>query len=181
METLFIPVLQGTSRHERQSIKVSRLIEEQIIKRDGLSSQLVDPADFNFPGDGNDPEGKDPRYGEIVSRADGFVIVVPEYNRSFPGSLKRMLDSEFSAYHHKPAALVGVSSGMIGGAIAIESLVPVLRKMKIVTSSVDTLFPKVKELFDENGRLVDQDYIDRIDRSLDELVWLAKTLKAGKH
>lgn len=179
MTNLFLPVLQGTTRLQRQSIKVSRLLVKMINEREGLSSELVDPVDFNFPGDGNDPEGKDPRYGEIIGRADGLVIVVPEYNNSFPSSLKRMLDSELKAYFHKPAALMGVSSGRIGGARAIEALVPVLRELGLVASSVDVLFANVQDIFDDQGNLLDEAYLKRINRALDELVWLAQALKAG--
>ena len=145
-----------------------------------VESILVDPNDFDFPGDGNDSEGKDPRYTEITAKADGFFIVVPEYNHSFPGSLKRMLDSELQNYIHKPVAFAGVSSGMFGGIRAIEALVVTVREMGMVTTFSDVHFPRVQDLFEENGKIKDKAYIDRVKKSFDELIWMAKVLKYGR-
>lgn len=179
MSKLFIPILQGTTREQRKSIHVANFIYEVSKEYDTIESQVVDPKDFDFPGDGNDPEAQDPRYTKITKRADGFFIVVPEYNHSFPGSLKRMLDSELKNYIHKPVAFAGVSSGMIGGARAIESLVNVVRELGLVATFTDVHFPKVQELFDEQGTLVDQNYIKRVKRSFDELIWMTQVLKQG--
>lgn len=180
LEKLFIPVLEGTKRLQRQSIHVAKLIYEVSQQLDNVESQLVDPTDFDFPGDGNDPEAKDPRYTKITERADGFFIVVPEYNHSFPGTLKRMLDSELKNYIHKPVAFAGVSASMFGGVRAIESLVPAVREMGLVATFTDVHFPKVQELFDEQSNLKDDAYIKRVKRSFTELIWMAQVLKYGR-
>lgn len=180
MDKLFIPIIEGTSRVQRRSIHVARLILEVSKEYPEIESVLVDPSDFNLPGDGNDPEGKDPKYTEITERADAFFIVVPEYNHSFPGSLKRLLDSELKNYNHKPVAFAGVSSGMIGGARAIEALVGAVRKMGLVSTSKDVHFPRVQEMFDEDGKLKDGTQIDRIKKSFDELLWMTYVLKKAR-
>lgn len=180
MNKLFIPILQGTTRPKRESIKVAKLIEQVGKDCREIDVQLIDPQDFNFPYDGNDPENKDPRYSELTKKADGFVIVVPEYNHSFPGSLKRMLDSELENYIHKPVAFAGVSNGLIGGARAIESLVPSVRELGLVATFSDLYFPRVHELFNEDGSIKDPGYTKRIDRMFTELIWMAKTLKYGR-
>ncbi len=114
-ELITVAVLAGTTREQRESIKAARYVAEFAGKFEGVEVIFVDPKEFNFPGDGNDPEGKDPRYTDIVRRADAFFIVTPEYNHSFPGSLKRMLDSELELYSHKPVAFAGASNGNWGG------------------------------------------------------------------
>jgi NAD(P)H-dependent FMN reductase len=143
----------------------------------------VDPIDFNFPGDGNDPEGKDPRYSDITKKADAFFIVTPEYNHSFPGSLKRMLDSELQTYNHKPVALAGASSGNWGGVRAVEALVPAVRETGLVVLSWDIYFPRVQDLFTEDGT-IKAEHAERYDRNLGklyaELIWLARILKTGR-
>src|SRR5436190_805064 len=123
MTKLYLPVLAGTTRAQRRSIWVARLVTEIGAGLPDVETELIDPQDFTFPGDGNDPEGKDARYTAITERADGFFIVTPEYNHSFPGSLKRMLDSELKNYIHKPVAYCGVSEQQWGGVRAIEALV----------------------------------------------------------
>lgn len=180
MNKLFIPILEGTTRTERKSIYVARLVERVGKSIEEIKVELIDPKDFNFPGDGNDPEGKDPRYTEISKKADGFFIVTPEYNHSIPGSLKRMLDSELKNYIHKPVAFAGVSSGPWGGVRAIEALVTTVREMGMVATFTDVQFPKVGELFNKEGELQDQSYIQRIERTFTELIWMAKVLKYGR-
>lgn len=180
MSKLYIPVLAGTTREKRKSIFAARLVAEVGNTFEDVETEVVDPKDFNFPGDGNDPEGKDPRYTDITARAEGFFIVTPEYNHSFPGSLKRMLDSELQNYIHKPVAFASVSVGQWGGIRAIEQLIGTVREMGMVSTFTDMQFPKVQELFDENGALQNEDYREYVKGAWTELIWMAKVLKAGR-
>lgn len=180
MNKLNIVIIEGTTRVQRKSIHAARLIYEISKQYQEVDPVFVDPKDFNFPGDGNDPEGKDPHYSEITAKADGFFIITPEYNHLIPGSLKRMLDSELKNYIHKPVAFAGVSSGSWGGIRAIEALVTTVREMGMVATFTDVQFPKVQELFDESGKLLDEAYIKRVKKSFDELIWMTKVLKAGR-
>jgi len=182
-ETLTIAVLAGTTRVQRESIKAAKYVAEIGSQRPGVEIIFVDPKDFNFPGDGNDPEGKDPRYSEITAKADAFFIVTPEYNHSFPGSLKRMLDSELQTYNHKPVAFVGCSNGNWGGTRAVESLVPAIRETGLVVMSWDVYFPYVQNKFDAQGQILPE-YKERYEKSLGklykELIWFARMLKQGR-
>jgi NAD(P)H-dependent FMN reductase len=123
---------------------------------------------------------KDPKYSGVTARADGFVVVVPEYNHSFSGSLKRMLDSESKNYIHKPVNLVGVSSGQFGGVRAIESLVPVVRELGMTVTFADVMVTNSKDAFDENNQPNDDQFEGRLYTALDELIWFARTLKYGR-
>lgn len=182
-EPITIAVLAGTTRERRHSIKAAWYIADYGRQLEGVEIIFVDPKDFYFPGDGNDPEGKDPRYGEIVCKADAFFIVTPEYNHSFPGTLKRMLDSELALYNHKPVALAGVSDGNWGGVRAVESLVPAVRETGLVVLSWDVYFPFVPKMFDENGGIKDE-FRERYDRNVGklykELIWMARLFKEGR-
>lgn len=180
MTKIYIPVLAGTIREQRKSIFAARLVADIGNTFDDVETEVIDPKDFQFPGDGNDPEGKDPRYTAITERAQGFFIVTPEYNHSIPGSLKRMLDSELKNYIHKPVAYAGVSSGQWGGVRAIEHLVGTVREMGLVSTFTDMHFPKVKDIFDENGALLDESYREYVKGTWVELIWMAKVLQAGR-
>lgn len=179
-EDLVIAVLIGTTRAQRQSIKVARLVAELGNSIPGIKTVLVDPLDFTFAGDGNDPEGKDERYTAIVQSADAFFIVTPEYNHSFPGSLKRMLDSELAHYIHKPVAFAGVSSGRWGGLRTIEALVNTVREMGMVACFTDAYFPKVQDTFDESGKLLAPFYESEVQKIYEELIWMATALKHAR-
>lgn len=182
-DTITIAVLAGTTREQRESIKAAQFVAEIGKQQLGVDIIFVDPKDFSFPGDGNDPEGKDPKYTEITVKADAFFIVTPEYNHSFPGSLKRMLDSELGNYNHKPVAFAGCSNGNWGGTRAVESLVPAVRETGLVVMSWDVYFPYVQNIFDENGN-PKPEFADRYTKSLNklyrELLWFARMLKKGR-
>lgn len=182
-DEITIAVLAGTVRTQRESIKAARWVAEFGRSLPNVEIIFVDPKEFDFPGDGNDPEGKDPRYSEIVARADAFFVVTPEYNHSFPGSLKRMLDSELQLYNHKPVAFAGCSDGNWGGTRAIEALVPAVRETGLVVMSWDVYFPYVQNIFDEDGQ-IKQEYEARYNRNVGklygELLWFARLLKRGR-
>lgn len=182
-DSLTLAVLAGTTREQRESIKAAHYIEAVANQRNNLEVVFVDPKDFDFPGDGNDPEGKDPRYTKIVERADAFFVVSPEYNHSFPGSLKRMLDSELALYNHKPVAFAGASNGNWGGVRAVEALVPAVRETGLVVMSWDVYFPYVQKIFAEDGSINPEHaerYEKNVNKLLDELVWFAAMLKRGR-
>jgi NAD(P)H-dependent FMN reductase len=179
-DKLFILVLAGTTREQRKSIAAARYVAEIGNSINGIETQLVDPRDFHFPGDGNDPEGKDSRYSELTARADAFFIVTPEYNHSFPGSLKRMLDSELKNYIHKPVALGGASDGNWGGVRAVEALVGTLRELGLAVTFTSVYFPRVHEAFDESGQPKDEKTEPNVRKAYQELIWMAKTLKYGR-
>jgi NAD(P)H-dependent FMN reductase len=183
-EPITLAVLAGTTRAQRQSIKAAHYVADFARKLPDVEVIFVDPSEFYFPGDGNDPEGKDPRYTEIVDKADAFYIVTPEYNHSFPGTLKRMLDSELELYNHKPVAFAGVSDGNWGGVRAVESLLNAVRETGLVAMSWDVYFPYVDKLFDEQG-IIAEDLRERYERNLgklfDELLWFARLLKSARN
>jgi NAD(P)H-dependent FMN reductase len=180
MRTLYIPILEGTTRPKRQSIKAAQLVAHIGTSIEEITVQLIDPVNYNFPYDGNDEENKDPEYTKITQKADGFFIVTPEYNHSFPGTLKRMLDSELRNYIHKPVAFAGVSSGPWGGVRAVEALVTTVREMGMVATFTSVYFPYIRKLFTEEGKLKDMTYIGRIEDAYTELIWMAKVLRWGR-
>ena len=62
---------------------------------------------------------------QLKSKLDGsdaFIIVSPEYNASYPGSLKNIMDYFFTEYAGKPFGIISVSSGIIGGVNALKNL-----------------------------------------------------------
>jgi NAD(P)H-dependent FMN reductase len=184
MEKITLAVLAGTAREKRESIKAARWVADFAAQRPELEVILVDPAELEFPNDGNDTEGKNPRYSEITAKADAFYIVTPEYNHSFPGTLKRMLDSEYGNYLHKPVAIAGCSNGPWGGARVCEALLPVCHKVGLVNIQPELYFPFVQNIFDDAGQMkpeYTERYAKNTGKALDELLWYARVLKAARN
>jgi NAD(P)H-dependent FMN reductase len=179
---LFIPIVLGTNREGRRSEPVARLLLETLQQREGVETQLFDVRDFKFPQDGYGQDIKDqfPEWRDAVVKADGLILVIPEYNHGYPGTLKALLDVLLPEYNHKAVGLVGVSMGPFGGSRGIEAIIPVMRELGLVATSTDLQFQRVQGLFDEKGNLKEEAYKERISRFLDELEWMAQTLQWGR-
>lgn len=180
MRPLSIPVILGTTRKGRMSAPAAQFVYGQLQKRDGITTELIDIARLNLPVDDAGEAIRDPRFSASMERSDAVVIVTPEYNHSFPGLLKHVLDSCLKEYIHKAAGIVGVSAGPFAGARVIENFLPVLRELGLVCIFWDVDFGLVQKAFDASGQLIDPSYIRRTDKFLDELVWMAKVLRYGR-
>jgi NAD(P)H-dependent FMN reductase len=177
---LSIPVILGTTRKGRMSAHAAQFMFGQLQKRAGVVTELIDIAQLKLPVDDAGEAVKDPRFSAAMEGADAVVIVSPEYNHSFPGLLKHVLDSCLKEYIHKAAGIVGVSAGVFGGARMIENFQPVLRELGLVSIFWDVNFGNIQKTFDQNGQILDESYIRRADKFLNELIWMAKVLRYGR-
>ncbi|MEH2316758.1 NADPH-dependent FMN reductase [Nostoc sp.] len=179
--SLFIPVILGTPRQGRQSEYVAKFIVEQVAARDRLETELIDIRDMAIATNDAGESLKDPQFSATIERADGLIIVTPEYNHGYPGLLKHVLDTCLKEYIHKAVGLCGVSAGSFGGTRVIQNLLPVMRELGLVTIFYDLNFSNVQKLFDQSGNLIDKPtYIRRMERFMDELVWMSTVLKYGR-
>jgi NAD(P)H-dependent FMN reductase len=177
---LLIPVILGTARQGRQSEHVAHFVFEQTKKRGDVETELVDVRKLPMRLDDAGEQMKDPVFSATIERCDGIILVVPEYNHGYPGLLKHALDMNLKEYIHKAVGICGVSAGPFGGARVIEGLLPVMRELGLVTIFEDVNFAKVGTLFDEHGKLLDQSYVRRVDKFLNELTWMARVLRHGR-
>jgi len=179
---LFIPILLGTPRKNRESGDVAKWVFAKMQEREEIESHFFDVCDFNLPHADYGQAIKDqfPEWRDAIIRADGLVIVTPEYNHGYPGTLKAVLDLLLREYVHKAVAFVGVSAGPWGGTRVIEACVPMVRELGLAVTFTDLNFPKVASKFDDQGKLLDEAYEGRVKDFLDELVWMATTLRWGR-
>ncbi len=181
-EKLFLPILLGTNRKGRESETVAKWLFEKMSKRKEFETKFFDVRDFDLPQDdyGTALGEKFPEWRDAVTKADGLVIVVPEYNHAYPGSLKSVLDLLLKEYIHKAVGLVGVSASPWGGTRVIEACVPMVRELGLVVTFADLNFPVIKDKFDNQGKLLDRAFIKRTDDFLDELIWMSSSLRWGR-
>ena len=182
MDKLFIPVLLGTNRKLRKSVHVANWLVGEMKKRQDIETKLFDVQDFQLPQDDYGTEIRDsfPEWRDSIIRADGLVVITPEYNHGYPGSLKSVLDLLLKEYIHKCVGLVGVSAGPWGGTRVIEALVPMVRELGLIVTFTDLNFPSVQNTFDAKGKLLDNAYKKRAIGFLDELVWMSRVMKWGR-
>lgn len=177
---LYIPVLLGTVRKGRMSAFAADTVFAETRTLRGVESELIDISTLPLPIDDAGEAIKDPTFSQKMDRADALVVVSPEYNHGYSGLLKHVLDSCLKEYIHKAVGIVGVSAGPFGGARGIEDLLPVMRELGLVTIFWDVNFSNVGKVFDSEGKLLDRAFVPRIHKFLDELVWMARTLRYGR-
>lgn len=177
---IFIPVILGTTRQGRMSEHAARLMVGEVAKHDGVQTELIDIRAIPLTTADAGEAIKDPRFSEMIGRADALMLVVPEYNHGYPGLLKHVLDSCLKEFIHKAVGIVGVSAGPFGGVRVIQNLLPVMRELGLVNIFWDVNFSAVQNVFDEKGKLLDQAFLRRIDKFLKELIWMAKVLRYGR-
>src|SRR5246127_1480011 len=178
---IFAPVILGTSRQGRASEHAAHFVVDHVAKRPDMRTDLIDIRNIRLPIDDAGESIKDPKFSATVNEADALILVVPEYNHSFPGLLKHVLDTNLKEYLHKAVGVCGVSAGPFGGARVIPSLLPVLRGLGRVTIFWDVYFSTAGKLFDPaTGRITDPAYIRRLEKFLNELVWMARALRYAR-
>lgn len=128
-----ILIISSTNRTNSVSYKVAMLYQSKL-KNLQIESEIIDlaalPKDFVFSAL-YENGGKNPAfnpYREQIMKFQKFVFIVAEYNGSFPGVLKAFIDGLKypDSFKGKKAALVGLSSGVQGGALALSHLTDIL-------------------------------------------------------
>ncbi|MCO7634664.1 NAD(P)H-dependent oxidoreductase [Pseudomonas guariconensis] len=115
-----VAVVVGSLRKDSYNRKVARALAE--LAPSSLALKIVEIGDlplYNEDVEANAPDAWK-RFREAIRRSDAVLFVTPEYNRSVPGGLKNAIDVGSrpygqSAWSGKPAAVVSVSPGAIGG------------------------------------------------------------------
>ncbi len=178
---LFVPVILGTAREGRQSEKAAKFVLEEA-KKFGFDAELIDVRDYRLAATDNTEASPTARkLSQKTSRADGFIIVSPEYNHGYPGELKMMLDLLYSQYAQKPVGICGVSAGGLGGARMVEQLRQVCIEFHMVPIREAIYFPAVQDLFDDFGVIRDaKAYAGRMKRFFEELAYYANVLKPAR-
>lgn len=148
-----------------------------------MTTKLLDLADYDFPlmeqrfEDMLEPPPGLSKLRQQLCKADGLIIVSPEYKNSYPGVLKNALDYfEAGILNRKPVGIATVSSGGFGGINCLAQLRLVCLAMGGVP--IPAAFPvsRVKEAFGETGELVDQGLTPKLGKFLDELIWYTEAL-----
>jgi NAD(P)H-dependent FMN reductase len=174
---MYFPIILGTAREGRFSEKVAKYMIKQT-KKAGYKTQLVDVRDFRIPATDDTGASKEAKkLKRIVERADGLIIVAPEYNHSYPGELKMMLDLLYQEYKSKPVGICGVSRGSFAGARMIAKLHDFCLCVGMIPIQSSLYFGGVRELFEDSGKIKDEKYHSRVERFLSELEGMAKKLK----
>ncbi|HWG24662.1 NAD(P)H-dependent oxidoreductase [Actinospica sp.] len=147
------PVLQivvGSTRPGRVGSAVAQWFHGLAVKHDEFAVQIVELADVDLPlyDEPNPPrQGRyvhehTKRWSQIVSAADAFVFVVPEYNHGYNAATKNALDFLHREWRGKPVGFVSYGAAA-AGARAVSGLLPVVTALGMVPSGNAVTIPQI--------------------------------------
>jgi NAD(P)H-dependent FMN reductase len=173
---MHIKLILGTAREGRQSEKVSDFIKN-ILEDIKADFEFVDVRDYGvFATQG---VGKFD-WTKKAEEADAFIIVSPEYNHSFPGELKILLDSAYPQYMYKPVLLCGVSAGSFGGVRVVEDLRKLTNTVGMMPMPTAFNVSGIEKI-DFNDTETKETYTKRFGKILKEFAWLGESLKKARN
>ncbi len=109
---------------------------------------------------------------EFLKPAEKFIIIMPEYNGSYPGILKLMIDNTDvpRVWWHKKVLLTGVSTGRAGNLRGMDHLTGALLHLKMIVHPNRLPISVIDKLFAGNSSLKDEKTIQAISVQLDEFL-----------
>lgn len=187
---LNIPIILGSVRDGRKSEAPAKYILQKV-QAAGHDSQLVDFKELELPFYNGDtvpvvyfktkyPNENAEKWSQIARKADGFIIVSPEYNHGYPAVLKNALDWGYLEFEKKAFGLVGVSNGSVGGARMIENLKPIIQNYNSMAVRETVMIGPVEKYFDADGNMIESSLDKKIDGLLSSVVWWAEALKQAR-
>ncbi|MCP2167057.1 NADPH-dependent FMN reductase [Goodfellowiella coeruleoviolacea] len=191
IENLNLAVITASVRQGRFGPVVTDWFATQARQHGQFTVDLIDLAEvalpLSLPNASPKAEGDAyPRPAEMadltgrLAAADAFVVVTPEYNHSFPASIKSLIDWHYTQWQAKPVGFVSYG-GISGGLRAVEQLRLVFAEMHAVTTQASVSFANYWEQFDATGQPSRPDLANEAAKLLlDQLWWWGGALHRAR-
>lgn len=169
VEAILTSLKNRYAKHEIELVDVLDYSLETIFKPHFAYPKSKAPSELN-------------NLAEKIERADGYIMVSPEYNHSMSPALANLLNHFGSSlFSYKPSAIVTYSAGQWGGMRAAIGMRTYLSELGCLPVSAMIHVPKAQEVFTANGAAqagVDQDsWFDYFARTINQLIWWAEAAR----
>ncbi|WP_440105932.1 NADPH-dependent FMN reductase [Streptosporangium sp. H16] len=184
-DRLRLAVIIGSTRDGRFGPTVAGWFTGRARRRGDLDVDLIDLAETGLPQTLNDQEGPVPAevaaLAPRLAAADAFVVVTPEYNRSFPAPLKTAIDWYYEEWQAKPVAFVAYGRDS-GGLHAVDQLRQVFTELHAVAIRDAVTLPRYWDLFAADGTWprAGAECNTAVRTTLDRLTWWARALRDAR-
>ncbi|MEC5398773.1 NAD(P)H-dependent oxidoreductase [Uliginosibacterium sp. H1] len=172
-----VALIYGSTREGRFCDKVMAWLRQQLVDQVDLQLDLIDPAGL-VQASGKVAEHKAlAAMSRRLAAAQGFIVVVPEYNHGYPAPLKAFIDSFGTEWQGKPVGFVSYG-GASGGLRAVEQLRQVFIELHAVNLQASVSFANAAEQFDIDGTPWSSERAGRaLGALLAQLRWWAQALQ----
>jgi chromate reductase len=155
-----VAVLVGSLRRDSYTRAVARNL--MALAPGSLKLEIVEIGQLSFYNQDLEPSAPEPwqAFRARIRRAHAVIFATPEYNRSVPAVLKNALDvgsrpPGAGVWAGKPAAVIGVSPGVMGAFGASQHLRQTLTSVNMSTmQGPEAYVGGVAKLLQDDGRLV---------------------------
>ncbi len=160
-------IISGTNRTNSHTEKVAS-IYQTILKQKGVEAEIFSLIDI-------DVLKPNEHFSQIEKRllipADKFILIIPEYNGTFPGVLKAMIDisNVKKVWWGKKALLTGVSTGRAGNLRGLDQITGSLNHMKVIVHHNKLPLSSIDKIIDGNGE-PNEDTLHAIEDQINEFI-----------
>ncbi len=177
-----IEIIAGSPRKDSVTFRVALFLQKYLSEKSQHNTGIIDVRDWEIPAllqsgwasPDKAPESLRPM-AERMFAAEAFILVSPEYNGSYSGALKNLMD-HFPKQTRKAFGIVTASPGALGGIRAAQQMQLLINALFGIGSPYMLVVPMVQNKFDEAGNLTDAGFQKSIDIFVTEFLWLAESL-----
>jgi NAD(P)H-dependent FMN reductase len=181
-------IIWGSSRQGRKGGTVADWVKNESAKDSRFEVDFVDLRDLKLPffdepmgpfsmaragKDYVNPLGR--TWAQRVGKADGVILITPEYNHAPPAVLKNALDWVGPEWTDKPVGLISYG-GISGGTRAVEQLRTITIELGLINVANAIAFPFFSQAFGEDGQPVHESSNESLKKMLGEIVRLRTSL-----
>lgn len=182
-DNLKLAVIIGSTREGRFGPVPAEWIAEEARRHGGFDVDVIDLLESDVPTHITGDSDGHPNVVGLSSRlhdADAFIVVTPEYNHSYPASLKAAIDHYQKEWHTKPVGFVSYG-GMVGGQRAVEHLRQIFPEVHALTVRDTIGLVNYWTMLDAEGRFADPEALSGAAKGmLGQLVWWGRALRAAR-
>ncbi|MCO7224212.1 NADPH-dependent FMN reductase [Pleionea sp. CnH1-48] len=189
--TVKILAFSGSLRKDSYNKKLAKIVAAGAEKA-GAEVTYIDLKDYPLPLFNEDDEAANGihenalKLKALMNEADGFIITSPEYNGSYSGALKNIVDwasrqadgeGMLQSFKGKYAAIFSTSPGAFGGLRGLAPLRLLLSGIGTTILSDQVAIPKAGDAFNEDGTLVSEKRLATLERIAGQLVDTCQKMK----
>ena len=160
-------IISGTNRVGSHTEKVAAEYQ-RLLKEKGIDATILTLKDL-------DVLSRTPAFlkveEEILIPSQKIIFILPEYNGTFPGVLKAMIDNTDvrKVWLHKKALLTGIATGRAGNLRGMDHLSASLHYLKMNVHHNKLPISVIDQVMDTNGRL-NAETLKVVNEQLDEFI-----------
>ena len=177
-----IEILSGSPRKDSATFRVALFLQKYLTEKTQHNIGIIDVRDWEIPAllqsgwSSADKALENLRpLAERMFAAEAFIFVSPEYNGSYSGAMKNLLD-HFPKQTRKVIGIATASPGAMGGIRASQQMQLLINALFGIGSPYMLIVPEVQNKFDEKGNLKDAGFQKSIDIFVTEYLWLAESI-----